>query len=40
VRALSYISRRSQEDNATALELLQRAVTLDPAYAQAHSVLA
>jgi len=40
VRALSYISRRSQEDNAAALELLQRAVTLDPAYAQAHSVLA
>jgi TolB-like protein/class 3 adenylate cyclase/Flp pilus assembly protein TadD len=40
VRALSYISRRSQEDNAAAVELLQRAVTLDPGYAQAHSVLA
>ena len=40
VRALAYISRRSKEDNAAAQELLQRAVALDPTYAQAHSVLA
>jgi TolB-like protein/Flp pilus assembly protein TadD len=40
VRALSYVSRRSMEDNAAALELLERAVTIDPGYAQAHSVLA
>ena len=40
VRALAYVSRRTKEDHAAAQELLQRAVALDPTYAQAHSVLA
>ena len=40
VRALSCVNSRSQNDYAMARELLERAIELDPAYAQAHALFA
>jgi TolB-like protein/Flp pilus assembly protein TadD len=40
VRALSCVNTRSQDDYAIARGLLERAIELDPAYAQAHALLA
>jgi adenylate cyclase len=40
VRALSLINSRTRSDAAVARELLQKALVLDPGYAQAHSLLA
>jgi TolB-like protein/DNA-binding response OmpR family regulator len=40
VRALSFISARTRSDYAAARELLQKAIALDPGYAQAQSLLA
>jgi adenylate cyclase len=40
VRALSCVNSRSQNDYAMARELLERAIELDPAYAQAYALFA
>ena len=40
VRALSYVNTRSQSDYAIARDLLERAIDLDPAYAQAYALFA
>ena len=40
MRALSCVNSRSQNDYAMARELLERAIELDPAYAQAHALFA
>jgi adenylate cyclase len=40
VRALSCVNTRSQSDYMMALQLLERAIELDPAYAQAHALFA
>jgi len=40
VRALSYVNTRSQKDYAIARDLLERAIALDPAYAQAYALFA
>jgi TolB-like protein len=40
MRALSHFWRVTREDNAIAQRLLEQAIAVDPAYAQAHAVLA
>jgi len=40
VRAFSCVNTRSQNDYSMARELLERAIELDPAYAQAHALFA
>jgi TolB-like protein len=39
VRALSFVSSRAKTDLDAAAKLLQKAITLDPGYARAHSLL-
>ncbi len=39
LRAVSHIWRYTEEDNRKAQDLLRKAIELDPAYAQAHSML-